>query len=118
MDRPVGVYLISFLQLFLGAYLLSVAFFDYMYGSFYGGNDLLAGLALVAGIINFVLAFGIWGLKGWAWMLTLFFQIIHIAREFLSYFLADQYLGLISLVLSAIIIYYLTRPEIRKLFGR
>ncbi|HRQ40579.1 MAG TPA: hypothetical protein PLD25_21910 [Chloroflexota bacterium] len=118
MDRPVGVYLISFLQVFLGAYLLSVAFFDFVYGSFFDGNTLLASLALVAGVINFVLAFGIWGVKGWAWTLTLVFQFIHIAREFLSYFLAGQYLGLISLILSAIIIYYLTRPEIRKLFGR
>lgn len=118
MDRPIGVYLISFLQVFLGGYLLSVAFFDFRYGSFFGGNDLLAGLALAAGIINFVLAFGIWGTKSWAWTLTLFFQFVHIARELLSYFLADQYLGLISLILSAIIIYYLTRPEIRTVFGK
>lgn len=118
MDRPTGVYLISFLQVFLGAYLVSVAFFDFVYGSFFDGNTLLASLALVTGIINFVLGFGIWGLKGWAWMLTLVFQFVHIAREILSYFLAGQYLGFLSLIISAVIIYYLTRPEIRKLFGK
>ncbi|GIK56334.1 MAG: hypothetical protein HND44_17585 [Chloroflexi bacterium] len=82
MDRPTGVYLISFLQVFLGAYLLSVAFFDFVYGSFFDGNTLLASLALVTGVINFVLGLGIWGVKGWAWMLTLIFPFVHMPANF------------------------------------
>lgn len=116
MDRPTGVYLISFSQVFLGAYLVSVAFFDYMYGSF-GDNNTLALLALILGIVMFALGFATWVMKPWSWTLTLIFQFVHIAREILAYFWADQYLGFISLILNVVIIYYLTRPEIRKGFG-
>ncbi len=117
MDRPTGVYLISFLQVFTGAYLASVAFFDYVYGSF-GSNNSLAFLALVMSIISFALGFAMWVMKPWAWTLTLIFQFLHIAREILAYFWADQYIGFFSLIINVAIIYYLTRPEIRKEFGR
>lgn len=116
MDRPTGVYLISFLQVFTAAYLLSVAIFDYAYGSF-GGNNTLALLALIMSIFMFAVGFATWVMKPWAWTATLIVQILHIAREFLAYFWADQYLGFFTLIISAVILYYLTRPEIRKGFG-
>jgi hypothetical protein len=111
MDRPTGVYLIAFLQVLNAAYLVSAGFF--------GRNDNppLAIAAIALGIFMFILSASTFVMKPWAWTATLILQSLSIIHQFVAYFWQGSYFGIASFIISVVIIYYLTRPEIRKGFG-
>ena len=74
--------------------------------------DSLGAGALVLGIIFLVVAFAF--LKGWtiAWYLGI---LIHGVDVILSLMMFP--LGIVSMVLSLLIIYYLFRPHVKEFFG-
>ena len=115
MDRPTGVYVISFLQVLAAAYYVGIAIFGIFFDAY--DNMALVYAALVIGIFMFILSTGTWAMKSWAWTLTLIMQIVGVIRELAAFFLEGQYLGIFSLVIAIVIIYYLTRPEIKEGFG-
>jgi hypothetical protein len=111
MDRPTGVYVIAFLQVLNAAYLVSLGFF------WRNDNPTLAILALALGIFMFILSAATFVMKPWSWTATLILQMLSIIHQFVAYFWQGSYFGIVSFIISVIIIYYLTRPEIRKGFG-
>ncbi len=115
MDRPTGVYVISFLQTLTAAYFFGIGIFGIFFNAY--ENMTLVYAALIIGILMFILSTGMWVMKSWAWTFTLIIQIIGIIRELAAYFLEGQYLGIFSLIIAIVIIYYLTRPEIKEGFG-
>jgi len=69
-------------------------------------------LALI-GTVNFVIAYGYWNGRGWAWIVGLAFAALGIIIGLIT--LPG---GLIRIVLDVLIIYYLTRPHVKIFFGK
>ncbi len=124
MERPTGVTILAILEIiagilmFLGAagmmVLASMGSAVPMAGIVFGVFAVIMALVLVIlGIIAFILAYGLWNGKGWAWWLAIIFSVISIIVNILS--LPG---GIIGIIIAVIILYYLTRPHVKEFFGR
>jgi hypothetical protein len=82
-----------------------------------GGLIAIGGVITALGIISFIVAYGL--LKGllWAWTLTVVLSIISIALNAISIATAN-FGGIISIIISGIILYYLYRPHVKSYFGK
>jgi len=78
---------------------------------------LMSLVFLILGIIAFVLAYGLFTGKGWAWLWSLVFAVIGVI---LALFEAMSSLGsgLLPIIIYLVIIYYLTRPHVKAFFGK
>jgi uncharacterized membrane protein (DUF2068 family) len=77
--------------------------------------DLMGAVFLIFGIIAFVLAYGLFTGKGWAWLWSLVLAVIGVI---LAIFEARVVPIIVPLIINLIIIYYLTRPHVKAFFGR
>jgi hypothetical protein len=85
-----------------------------------GGGFFLWGLVILAlGIAELAIAYGFWTVKPWAWRLGVIVALVSVAWAVVSLVLVRFDLGnlLITVVVSAILIYYLNLPSIRTVFG-
>jgi hypothetical protein len=77
----------------------------------------LGALALIFGILGFVLGIGFLGGKGWAWTLGIVVGILNIIVS-----IAQTAIGfsssIIGIIFPIIIIYYLMRPHVKAFFGK
>lgn len=71
--------------------------------------------SIVAGILSFVLAYGLWKGRTWAWTWTLIFSIIGLVASIIAIVAG---VGILGVVIYAIIIYYLTRARVKAFFGK
>ncbi len=97
-------------------------------GSMIGGlsilGDIVGALAgvigavlLVFGLISFLLAYGLLKGLGWAWTVSLVFAMLGLIFGILQ-MLGSPGSGVLQVVISAIIIYYLYRPNVKSFFGK
>jgi len=78
--------------------------------------SIIGGILIVIGLLDLGFAWGLWTGKGWAWILALIFAILGIIGSVLS--LVRGGLGaIVILLLDAVIVYYLTRPNVKAFFG-
>ncbi|RDE16885.1 MAG: hypothetical protein C4K47_00705 [Candidatus Thorarchaeota archaeon] len=110
MARPIGITILAILQLlgaivwiYIGALALMLALALLPLLAF------MAAIPLILGIIGLILFYGLWTLKGWAWIWTLIINIIQVIWALYSW-------DLISLVLPLIIVIYLLVPGTRAAF--
>ncbi|MFW9833236.1 MAG: hypothetical protein ACFFEK_04520 [Candidatus Thorarchaeota archaeon] len=114
-ERPLGVTIIAVLQM-LSAIILLVS----------GGLSMVAALALgpfgflfvflgaiflIIGIIGFIIGYGLWTLKGWAWMVAFILNLLSVILAIISF-------DIISLIIPLIIVIYLNQGEVKAAFGR
>ena len=114
-ERPLGVTIIAILQLISSVLLV-----------FGGGTALLLGLALgifgflvailggvllVFGLIGFIIGWGLYSLKSWAWMIAFILNLLSVIFALLSF-------DIISLIIPLIIVIYLNQGEVKAAFGR
>jgi hypothetical protein len=86
--------------------------------SFLGGLGIAFGAVLVAiAIVSFVVAYGLLKGKGWAWTVAIILSIISIVLNVISV-AAGNIASIISIIISAIILYYLYRPHVKAYFGK
>jgi hypothetical protein len=87
--------------------------------SLLGGLGIAFGAVLVAlAIVSFIVAYGLLKGKGWAWTVTLILSIISIVWNAITIATAANFGGIVSIIISAIIIYYLYRPHVKAFFGK
>ena len=110
-NRPFGVTIIAILAILGGI------------GSLVGGIVLVAiipllGAALIIiGLAYFGVAYGLWqGLK-WAWIITLIVTVIAFISG-LGSIIVGNVGAAIPVIINAIIIYYLFRPNVKAYFGK
>jgi hypothetical protein len=110
-NRPFGVTIIAILAILGGI------------GSLVGGITLVAiipvlGAALIIiGLAYFGVAYGLWqGLK-WAWIITLIVTVIAFISGVGSIIVGNVG-AVIPVIINAIIIYYLYRPNVKAYFGK
>ena len=74
-------------------------------------------IAIVLGIVWFVLAWGLLTGKGWAWIITLILAIISVIFSIVG-IVSGGAPSIISLIINGIILYYMYRPNVKSYFGR
>ena len=77
----------------------------------------LGGIFIILGIISFIVAWGLLKGKGWAWSLTMILSIISIIISIVS-LVGGNFGGVVNIIISGIIIYYLYRPHVKAFFGK
>lgn len=127
MSRPMGVTVLAVLALIAaipalvgGLALVGVATFGeaipvpdaFMYA-------VGAGTLLYAGL-SFVLAYGFWTTRSWAWVAGIALQVLGIVTAVLQYANGERYLAsmIAGLVLPAVILVYLLQPRVKAAFSR
>lgn len=115
--RPTGVTILAILS-FLGG-LSGILTFEYY--------TFLSIISLLIALINLVNGWGLWTIQEWAHPVALILQIVSIILSPFNYLLAASIVGvdfgffvpalLFGWIISAIIIAYLHKPEIRETFG-
>lgn len=69
----------------------------------------------LVGLIYLLLAWGLWNGKGWAWTVTLIITILGLIGSLITIIIG---VGLITLIINVLILYYLTRPHVKAFFGK
>ncbi len=111
--RPTGVTIIAILQFIGGA--LSILAGVLAAISF---HPIEAIVAIVLGVIGLILGMGMWTLQSWAWTGTLIIQGINLILNVVNLLRGQGVSNIVGLIIAAIIVYYLTRPEVREAFGK
>jgi len=90
-------------------------------------------ISLALGVANLVMAYGLWKGKGWAWTISIIVLFIGIAVDIISVsitsaagvfsntgsnLLGDIVSSIVSIGISAFIVYYLYRPHVKAYFGK
>ena len=87
--------------------------------TFLGGLGIAFGVVLLAiAIVSFVVAYGLLKGKGWAWTVAIILSIISIVWNAITLVTAANFGGIISIIISGIILYYLFRPHVKAYFGK
>jgi hypothetical protein len=82
-----------------------------------GYMGVLGGMLIVLGIASFVVAWGLFTGKGWAWIVTIIITIISIILNIIL-IIFGTFESVIGLIINGIIIYYLYRPSVKSYYGR
>jgi hypothetical protein len=87
--------------------------------SFLGGLGIAFGAVFVAiAIVSFIVAYGLLKGRGWAWTLSIILSIISIVWNAITLATAAKFGGIISIIISGIILYCLFRPYVKAYFGK
>ncbi len=118
--RPLGITIISIL-LFIQAIVESIGGFFSFFGSVIHNplSGLLVGwVPLAVAILLFILAWGLWTLKPWAYWVTLILEIVNIVLHFLGYGQTHSIFAIISggIISIIIVIYLLVDRNVRRAF--
>ena len=81
------------------------------------GAIAIGAISIILGILSFVVAYGLLKGLGWAWTVTLVLSIASIVLNAAS-LVSGNFGGIVSIIISAIIIYYLYRPHVKAFFGK
>jgi hypothetical protein len=108
VDRPDGLVLLALLSCFIGFVLVVVG------ATAIATVPARATVCLVVGIAEFAFAYGAWDVKPWAWWLGIGLQIVVSILELAA--VGVDAAG--SIVVSGIILFYLSRRHVQKAFGR
>ncbi len=117
-SRPTGVTILAVLELLGGlAGLAGGAALLGLGGVMASGLALALGaVSMVVGIFNLLLFWGLWTLKPWALQLAMIFSLVGMVMGGVSVAMGN-YGGIVSILFSLLILYYLTRPGVKAAFG-
>jgi lysylphosphatidylglycerol synthetase-like protein (DUF2156 family) len=84
----------------------------------YGGliaaiGGVIGIVAVIIGLVAVGLGYGLWKGSSWAWTATLILEILGLLAG-----LAALPTSIVSLLIAALIIYYLFRPNVKQYFGK
>lgn len=108
-NRPLGVTLVAILTGIGGLIFLSSGLLLLIVG--------LGIILLALGIAYLAMAYGLWNGRGWAWTITLILSVIGIIVDIAS-IVYGNVAAIVSLIIHAVVIYYLYRPNVRTFFGK
>jgi hypothetical protein len=76
-------------------------------------SQILPTYYVLVGVIGLVMAWGLWVGRGWAWIIALIIFIIGIIMD-----LVTLPTGIVGVVIDAIVLYLLMRPDTRRFCGK
>ena len=103
--------LIGFTEFFATATIRSLAYFGIAHSVFTLIPRIIGTALLILGLVSIVLAWGLWIGKGWVRMIALVFAILGIIINLMSF-------HVIGIIIDAVIVYYLTRPNVKQFFTK
>lgn len=128
--RPTGVAILTILQIIVGVvdiltgalllavYALAATVFGVELSGAFGVFMLpLALLSFVFGVFSFILAYGLWTGRGWAWISSIIIAVIGLAVGIMG-LAFGSFANLIPIVFYALILVYLSTNPVRAFFGR
>lgn len=87
-----------------------------------GVDNVVSGtLGIITAIVELIVAFGLWKLRSWAWLLAIIAVGMNVVNGVLGIFSGGLWTfccGLFGLIIPVAILVYLFRPEVRRAFGR
>jgi hypothetical protein len=87
--------------------------------AYFGLGAIWGVILLATAVASLAFAYGAWTLKPWAWPLGVALQVISLVLSALTVISGGDITSqIISVVISAIILYYLFQPNIKAVFGR
>lgn len=107
--RPLGVTIIAILTAIGGIIFLLSGIVSLIIG--------IGFLLLALGIAYLVMAYGLWNGRGWAWTITLVLTVIGIIVGIGSLVTGNAG-AVVGIIIQAIVIYYLYRPNVKAFFGK
>jgi zinc ribbon protein len=124
-NRPTGVTILGILSILAGLVGISVGAgalaLSGLAASAYPGGAAVAAvigtILLIIGILELVYGIGFFGGKGWAWTLAIIGSILNIVFGIVSIALGSVG-SAFGLIISILILYYLTRPHVKAYFGK
>ena len=107
--RPLGVTIIAILTVIGGLIFLGSGLVLLIVG--------IGVILLALGIAYLVMAYGLWQGRGWSWTITLILMVIGIIVAIAS-IVAGNGASIVSIIIHAVVIYYLYRPNVKAFFGK
>ena len=127
--RPLGVTVLAVLEiiagiidilfglLFIAVYSLAVTILGIGVSSFGFVLVPLIALFFVVGFLSFILSYGLWTGRGWAWVSAIVLAIIGVVTGLIG-LLFGSYLNIIPIIFYIVILVYLGTRGVRAFFGR
>ncbi len=119
-DRPLGVTIIGILWILAGLLWIAAAAVGGAALTIIGLGALgaIVGVILfIIGIIDLLLGIGCFKAWGWVWTVGVVFMVINILIGILTLF-SSWMTGLISIIIAAIVLWYLFQPQVKAYFGK
>ncbi|MHA2356466.1 MAG: hypothetical protein ACXADC_14915 [Candidatus Thorarchaeota archaeon] len=113
-ERPMGVTIIALLQIISSVIMLGGGYLLVFVGAglgFFGLGLLFRGVFLIVGAIGFIIGWGLWTLKSWAWMIAFILNLVVVIIALIGF-------DIISLIIPLIIVIYLNQGEVKAAFER
>ena len=127
MQRPMGVSILAVLSAIggvlgilggLALMALSSVTADLAVPGLSGLVVILGLFTVVISILDLVLAYGLWGLRPWAWTLGIVLEVVGIILDIVEFRSSTASSTIIGIAIAGIIIYYLWQPHVRRAFGQ
>jgi hypothetical protein len=127
--RPTGVTVLAILEALIGLVMVfegsGLALLGALAGMFTEGladflgalSGILGVVMIVIGVLSFFTAFGVWNGRSWAWTLSVVLTILGLLFGLIFLF-GSLILQIVWIVVYAVIIYYLYRPNVKFFFGK
>ena len=109
-ERPFGVTIIAILAVLGGIGSILLGFIVLII-------PILGGIFVIIGLSYFVVAYGLWNGRSWAWILTVLISALGIVVGLVSIIIGTGG-SILYIIVNAIIIYYLFKPDVKAYFGK
>jgi hypothetical protein len=113
-ERPFGVTIIAMLSILGGIGSILLGFIVLIIPIL---GIILGGIFVIIGISYFVVAYGLWNGRRWAWILTVLISALGIVIGLASIIIGTGG-SILYIIVNAIIIYYLFKPDVKAYFGK
>jgi hypothetical protein len=82
-----------------------------------GGAAAVGAVLIVLGIVSFIVAWGLFKGKGWAWTVTIILSAISVIMGIIS-LVGGNFGAVVNIIIAGVVIYYLYRPHVKAYFGK
>jgi hypothetical protein len=113
-ERPFGVTIIAILAVLGGIGSILLGFIVLIIPIL---GIILGGIFVIIGLSYFVVAYGLWNGRSWAWILTVLISALGIVVGLVSIIIGTGG-SILYIIVNAIIIYYLFKPDVKAYFGK
>lgn len=113
-ERPFGVTIIAVLAVLGGIGSILLVFIVLIIPIL---GIILGGIFVIIGLSYFVVAYGLWDGRSWAWILTVLISALGIVVGLVSIIIGTGG-SILYIIVNAIIIYYLFKPDVKAYFGK
>lgn len=122
--RPSGVVIIAILEVIIGVFSILVSLLletgnrtGLVNPKLIADVGAFAAIIGVLGVFSFILSYGIWTRKRWAWTYSVMIAVLGILTNITAFFFGST-ISVLDAGLQALVIYYLTRSSVKAFFPK